>query len=120
MVIAAAAEESRLIEALQREFRPERRRNIGEWRRYALWNPFYFPGREHIFRAAPLTDGYTFSARRRLTTLGRPYGEGWSTVNGFFFFRRMQKTGGRWTAYVRGEEQSAPAIPGIFPGDAAK
>src|SRR2546430_2560285 len=38
---------------------------------------------------------------------GRPYAEGWSTVNGFSAYA----TRGPWVAYVRGEGQSAPSIP---------
>jgi len=54
----------------------------------------------------PLTDGYTF-AQTQINDFGRPYGEGWSTVNGFSVYA----TQGPWVAYVRGEEQSAPSIP---------
>jgi hypothetical protein len=54
----------------------------------------------------PLTDGYTF-AQTQFNDFGRPYGEGWSTVNGFSTYA----TRGRWVAYVRGEEQTAPSIP---------
>src|SRR5882724_5634212 len=60
---------------------------------------------EHI-SGAPLTDGYTFG-QTQINDFGRPYGQGWSTVNGFSAYA----TAGRWTAYVRGEEQSAPTIP---------
>src|SRR5260370_2492481 len=54
----------------------------------------------------PLTDGFNF-AQTEINDLGRPYGEGWSTVNGFSAYA----TRGPWVAYVRGEEQSAPSIP---------
>jgi membrane-associated phospholipid phosphatase len=97
------AETSRLIEALQREFRPETdgtAASSGTFRLESLYSRT-----EHI-SGAPLTDGYTFG-QTQINDYGRPYGEGWSTVNGFSAYA----TGGRWTAYVRGEEQSAPTIP---------
>lgn len=96
------AEGSRLIEALQREFGPEndRRSASGTVRLESLYSRT-----EHI-SGAPLTDGYTFG-QTQVNDLGRPYGEGWGAVNGFSAYT----TAGRWTAYVRGEEQSAPGIP---------
>ena len=60
---------------------------------------------EHI-SGMPLTDGYTFG-QTQINDFGRPYGEGWSTVNGFSAYA----TRGPWVAYIRGEEQSAPSIP---------
>src|SRR5260370_194410 len=54
----------------------------------------------------PLTDGFNF-AQTQINDFGRPYGEGWSTVNGFSAYA----TRGRWVAYVRGEAQTAPSIP---------
>jgi len=56
----------------------------------------------------PLTDGYLF-AQTQFNDFGRPYGEGWSTVNGFSTYA----TRGPWVAYVRGEEQTAPSIPAL-------
>jgi hypothetical protein len=54
----------------------------------------------------PLTDGYTF-AQTQINDFGRPYGEGWGTVNGFSAY----STSGRLAAYVRGEVQTGPSIP---------
>jgi len=99
---SGAAEESRLIEALQREFRPE---DDGTLASGAVRLESLYSRTEHI-SGAPLTDGYTFG-QTQINDFGRPYGQGWSTVNGFSAYA----TAGRWTAYVRGEEQSAPAIP---------
>src|ERR1700730_15183723 len=99
---SSEAEESRLIEALQREFRPE---NDGTLAGGAVRLESLYSRTEHI-SGAPLTDGYTFG-QTQINDFGRPYGEGWSTVNGFSAYA----TGGRWVAYVRGEEQSAPSIP---------
>src|SRR3984893_2225369 len=99
---SSEAEESRLIEALQREFRPE---NDGTLAGGAVRLESLYSRTEHI-SGTPLTDGYTFG-QTQINDFGRPYGEGWSTVNGFSAYA----TGGRWVAYVRGEEQSAPSIP---------
>jgi Capsule assembly protein Wzi/PAP2 superfamily len=96
------AEESRLVEALQREFRAE---NEGTLASGAVRLESLYSRTEHI-SGAPLTDGYTFG-QTQINDFGRPYGEGWSAVNGFSAYT----TAGRWTAYVRGEEQSAPTIP---------
>jgi len=62
---------------------------------------------EHI-SGMPLTDGYDF-AQTQFNDFGRPYGEGWNTVNGFSAYA----TYGRWVAYVRGEGQTAPSIPAL-------
>src|SRR6266481_3652172 len=98
-------EASRLIEALQREFRLEIDGTTvsgGLFRLESLYSRT-----EHI-SGVPLTDGYTF-AQTQINDFGRPYGEGWSTVNGFSAYA----TGGRWVAYVRGEEQTAPSVPAL-------
>lgn len=99
-------EKSRLIEALQHEFRPE---NDGATAKGAVRLESLYSRTEHI-SGAPLTDGYTFG-QTQINDFGRLYGEGWSTVNGFSAYA----TAGRWTAYVRGEEQSAPSIAAYSP-----
>jgi hypothetical protein len=96
-------EASRLIEVLQREFRPEIDGTTASGGLFRLES--LYSRTEHI-SGAPLTDGYTF-AETQINDFGRPYGEGWSTVNGFSAYA----TAGRWVAYVRGEEQTAPSIP---------
>jgi len=96
-------EVSGLIEALQREFRPEidgTTASGGTFRLESLYS------RTEYISGAPLTDGYTF-AQTQINDFGRPYGEGWSTVNGFSAYA----TAGRFVAYVRAEEQTAPSIP---------
>src|SRR5712664_1167343 len=98
------AEESRLIEALQREFRAE---NDGTLASGAVRLESLYSRTEHI-SGPPLTDGYTFG-QTQINDFGRPYGEGWGTVNGFSAYA----TAGRWTAYVRGEEQTAPSVPAL-------
>jgi membrane-associated phospholipid phosphatase len=97
-------EAGRLIEALQREFEPEcdgaGRGGEGTFRLESLYSRT-----EHI-SGTPLTDGYTFG-QTQVNDFGRPYGAGWSSVNGFSAYA----TWGRWVTYVRGEEQTAPSIP---------
>jgi hypothetical protein len=97
------AEASREIDALQREFRAEfdgTSSGGGVFRLESLYS------RTGHISGAPLNDGYTF-AQTQVNDFGRPYGQGWSTVNGFSAYA----TGGRWVAYVRGEAQTAPSIP---------
>ena len=93
-----------LLSTLAREFNSEtegtQRGNGGVFRLESLYSRT-----EHI-SGLPLTDGYTFG-QTQINDFGRPYGEGWSTVNGFSAYA----TRGPWVAYVRGEEQSAPSIP---------
>ena len=93
-----------LLSTLASEFQSEtegtQRANGGAFRLESLYSRT-----EHI-SGMPLTDGYTF-AQTQINDFGRPYGEGWSTVNGFSAYA----TRGPWVAYVRGEEQSAPSIP---------
>jgi hypothetical protein len=94
----------RLIDTLQREFRPETEAADGDgggaFRLESLYSRT-----EHI-AGAPLTDGYTFG-QTQINDFGRRYGEGWNSVNGFSAYA----TWGRWVTYVRGEEQTAPSIP---------
>src|SRR5260370_14401217 len=97
---------SGLIETVQREFRAEIEgtgsNGGGAFRLESLYSRT-----EHI-SGAPLTDGYTF-AQTQFNDFGRPYGEGWSPVNGFSTYA----TRGPWVAYLRGEEQTAPSIPAL-------
>src|SRR5712664_696331 len=98
-------EAQKLVDALQRELRPESEAkgdgdDGGSFRLESIYSRT-----EHI-SGTPLTDGYTFG-QTQINDFGRPYGAGWSTVNGFSAYA----TRGPWVAYVRGEEQSAPSIP---------
>ena len=98
-------EAQKLVDALQREFRAESEaRGDGDDRGTFRLESIY-SRTEHI-SGAPLTDGYTF-AQTQINDFGRPYSQGWNTVNGFSAYA----TRGPWVAYVRGEEQSAPSIP---------
>jgi hypothetical protein len=98
-------EAQKLVDTLQREFRPEGEATGDGNDRGTLRLESVYSRTEHISGMA-LTDGYTF-AQTQINDFGRPYAQGWSTVNGFSAYA----TRGPWVAYVRGEEQSAPSIP---------
>jgi hypothetical protein len=102
-VSAENAAASGLIEALQREFRPEiegtSSNGGGAFRLESLYS------RTENISGMPLTDGYNFG-QTQFNDFGRPYSEGWNTVNGLSTYA----TWGRWVAYVRAEEQTAPSI----------
>jgi membrane-associated phospholipid phosphatase len=101
----AATEAGKLVEALEREFRPETEA-LGDGNDGATFRlEALYTRTEHI-SGAPLTDGYTF-AQTQFNDFGRPYAEGWSTVNGLSAYA----TKGPWVAYVRGEMDTAPSIP---------
>jgi hypothetical protein len=96
-----------LLAALERELRPETESagggdDGGVFRLESLYSRT-----EHI-SGRPLTDGYHF-AQTQINDFGRPYGEGWSTANGFSAY----STRGPWVAYVRGEWQTAPSNPAL-------
>jgi hypothetical protein len=98
-------EAQKLVDALQLEFQPEieAASQGGSGESFHLESLY---SRTEYISGMPLTDGYTF-AQTQINDFGRPYGEGWSTVNGFSAYA----TAGHLVAYVRGEEQSAPSIP---------
>jgi hypothetical protein len=98
-------EASKLIEALERELRPETEA-LGDGSDGASFRLESVYSRTEHISGAPLTDGYTF-AQTQYNDFGRPYGEGWSTVNGLSAYA----TKGPWVAYVRGEMDTAPSIP---------
>jgi membrane-associated phospholipid phosphatase len=101
---ADEAEAARLVEALEREFHPEIETAGGSANRTFRLESLY-SRTEHI-SGMPLNDGYHF-AQTQINDFGRPYGEGWSTVNGFSAYAMY----GPWVTYVRGEEQTAPSTP---------
>jgi hypothetical protein len=95
-----------LVEALQREFRRETEEIAGD--RSGQFRVESLYSRTEYISGMPLTNGYNF-AQTQFNDFGRPYGEGWNTVNGFSTYA----TRGAWTAYVRGEMQTAPSIPAL-------
>jgi len=98
-------EASKLIEALEREFHPEAEA-LGDGTDGAGFRLESLYSRTEHISGAPLTDGYTF-AQTQFNDFGRPYSEGWSTVNGLSAYASK----GPWVAYVRGEMDTAPSIP---------
>jgi membrane-associated phospholipid phosphatase len=98
-------EAGRLVEALEREFRVESEA-LGDGTDGAAFRLESLYSRTEHISGAPLTDGYTFG-QTQFNDFGRPYGEGWSTVNGFSAYA----TSGPWVIYVRGEADTAPSIP---------
>jgi membrane-associated phospholipid phosphatase len=98
-------EAQKLVDALQHEFRSEIEAASQGGTSETFRLESLYSRTEHI-SGMPLTDGYTFG-QTQINDFGRPYGEGWSTVNGFSAYA----TTGHLVAYVRGEEQSAPSIP---------
>jgi membrane-associated phospholipid phosphatase len=99
------SEADQLMDALEREFHPEAEATGDGTDGAGLRLESVYSRTEHI-SGAPLTDGYTFG-QTQYNDFGRPYGEGWSTVNGFSAYA----TKGPWVAYVRGELDTAPSIP---------
>ncbi len=95
-----------LVNALQHEFRTEIEDEIGN-RGWNLRLESLYSRTENI-SGTPLTDGFHF-AQTQINDFGRPYGQGWNTTNGFSAYA----TRGRWVTYVRGELQTAPAMPAL-------
>ncbi len=104
----SASEAQKLIAVLERELSPETELQEAGADRGSFRLESVYSRTEHI-SGTPLTDGYDF-AQTQINDFGRPYGEGWNTVNGFSAYA----TAGRWVVYARGEVQSAPSIP-AFP-----
>jgi membrane-associated phospholipid phosphatase len=99
------SEAARLIDTLEREFRSEAEATGDGTDGAGFRLESLYSRTEHI-SGAPLTDGYTF-AQTQYNDFGRPFAEGWNTVNGFSAYA----TKGPWVAYVRGEVDTAPSIP---------
>ena len=97
---------SEILDELAQEFRaelepPDRPSNTA-FRMESLYSRT-----EHI-SGMVLRDGYDF-AQTQFNDFGRPFGEGWNTVNGFSAYA----TYGRWVVYVRGEGQTSPSNPAL-------
>jgi membrane-associated phospholipid phosphatase len=99
------SEAQKLVDALQREFRPETEATGGGAAGGTFRMESLYTRTEHI-SGTPLTDGYNFG-QTQFNDFGRPYSGGWNTINGFSSYA----TGGPWVGYVRAEEQTAPNIP---------
>ncbi len=97
-------EASAIYDALSKEFSNERAVVDGGTNRNAQLESIYT--RVTGISGQPLTDGYHFG-QTILNDFGRPFGEGFNTVDGFSGFASE----GPLTAYIRGEYQHAPSIP---------
>jgi Capsule assembly protein Wzi/PAP2 superfamily len=95
-----------LISALQRELHGDAEEAGGDARATFRMESLY-SRTEHI-SGMPLTDGFHFG-QTQFNDFGRPFGQGWSTANGFSSYA----TSGPWVAYVRGEWQTSPSIPAL-------
>ncbi len=95
-----------LITQLEREFAPELQptdeSDGGAFRVESLYS------RTGYISGLPLRDGFHF-AQTQINDFGRPYGEGWNTVNGFSAY----STWGRWVGYFRGEWQASAGLPAL-------
>jgi membrane-associated phospholipid phosphatase len=98
---------AQLVEALEHEFHPEAEAKGDGSDGEAVHLESLYSRTEYI-SGRPLTDGYNF-AQTQFDDFGRPYSEGWNTINGFSAYA----TWGPWVGYVRAEEQSAPGIPAL-------
>ena len=99
------SEAGKLIAVLEHEFHPETEA-LGDGTDGAAFRLESLYSRTEHISGAPLTDGFHF-AQTQINDFGRPFGEGWSTINGFSAYA----TWGPWVTYVRGEAQTAPTIP---------
>jgi Capsule assembly protein Wzi/PAP2 superfamily len=97
----------KLVASLKREFRFELETADGGDNTQLRLESAYM--RTEYISGTPLNDGYHFG-QTQINDFGRPYGGGWNTITGFSTY----STSGRWSAYVRGEWQTAPALP-AFP-----
>jgi membrane-associated phospholipid phosphatase len=101
--VGDSSEPEKLLETLQHEFRSDNEdSSAGAFRLESLYS------RTEYISGTPLHDGYNF-AQTQINDFGRPYGQGWSTINGLSAY----VTRGRWVAYLRGELQTAPDVPAL-------
>jgi Capsule assembly protein Wzi/PAP2 superfamily len=95
-----------LVDQLAREFRPEMEPLDEAIDAQVRVESLY--SRTEYISGLPLKDGYHF-AQTQINDFGRPYGEGWNSVNGFSSY----STWGRWTGYLRGEWQASAGLPAL-------
>ncbi len=100
------SEAAKLVASLEHEFHFEiETADGGNNSQFRLESAYQ---RTEDISGSTLNDGYHF-AQTQINDFGRPYGEGWNTITGFSAY----STSGRWTGYVRGEWQTAPAVPAL-------
>jgi len=100
-------EAAQILASLSREFRYELSESAGDGDNRVFRVESVYTRQESI-SGMPLNDGYHF-AQTQINDFGRPYGQGWSSVNGFSSYA----TWGRWFTYARGEWQTAPGVPAL-------
>lgn len=101
-----AGGENRTVDTLLKEFEQEIGDMDGGINETLRLESVY--SRTENISGTPLTNGYTFG-QTQINDFGRPYGEGWNSVNGASIYL----THGRWVGYVRGELQTAAGIPAL-------
>jgi hypothetical protein len=97
-------EAEKIYQLLETEFRGELERAGGEDRARAKVESVY--ARVTNISGQPLTDGNHFG-QTITNDFGRPYQEGFNSVEGFSAWT----TSGRWVGYVRAEYQHSPSAP---------
>jgi hypothetical protein len=101
-------EADKIYRLLETEFRDELEGRSGDGQFRGRVESVY--ARVGAISGEPLTDGNHFG-QTLINDFGRPYQEGFNSVDGFSAWT----TAGRWVGYVRAEYQhspSAPALPG--------
>jgi membrane-associated phospholipid phosphatase len=99
-------EAEKIYRLLETEFRGELEAHGGDPPLHAKVESVY--ARVTGISGVPLTDGNHFG-QTLINDDGRPYQEGFNSVNGFSAWA----SGGRWSGYVRGEYQHAPSAPSL-------
>ncbi len=103
---AGGAEGGKIYSFLETEFREEIEGAQGEGKFRARVESVY--ARATGISGEPLTDGYHFG-QTIFNDYGRPYQEGFNSVEGFSGWTSF----GRWIGYVRAEYEHAPSAPAL-------
>lgn len=94
-----------LVNSLTKELSRETELDEGKLNHAITLDEVY--NRTQYLSGTPLNDGFHFG-QTIADDFGRRYGQGWQQINGF----EARAEQGRFSYYVRGEYQHAPAIPG--------
>jgi hypothetical protein len=105
---AGGQEARQIYDSLIQEFSPDVALIDEGQNRYLQVDSLY--ARATGISGTPLTDGYHFG-QTVTNDYGRPFGEGFNTVDGF----SGSAAEGPLTAYIRGEYRHAPSIPALSP-----
>jgi hypothetical protein len=104
-----APEAEKLYHLLETEFREELEGENGDGRFHGRVESIY--ARATAISGEPLTDGNHFG-QTLINDFGRPYQEGFNSVDGF----SVWTTSGHWVGYVRAEYQHSPSAPALSDG----